>query len=143
MRTSRRAVVTLVVITVLGVAIGAAHALQSRTRLWQPATHEFQTECDGTCDSLGEIRLAHGGGVVPVYAQPRVDDDIAQWARCMDAVLGCMADTLSRRCVADSPCPAKCKERFATASIGITDSLELLAEFERLFLDSGAYCTPR
>lgn len=142
MRMSRRAVVTSVGVFVVAAAIAAAAVLGERDRLWVPARTEFRARCDTSCDSVGTAIIEPYGRVI-VYAQPRVDDDIAQWAGCLDDVLSCMADTLSAACVARSACPLACKTKYAAATDTLSDSLALLTELERGFLGDGAYCRPR
>ena len=142
MRISRRAVVTSSAVVVVAAGVVAGVALLARERIWQPATHEFRTKCDSSCDSLGAMHIKELGNVV-VYAQPRVDDDVTQWAGCLDDVLTCMANNPSRDCVARSRCPTVCKTRYAAATATIADSTELLSELERVFLSDSAYCAPR
>jgi hypothetical protein len=142
MRMSRRVVVTLMGVVVAAAGLAVAATLGARDRLWQPARHEFRIRCDSGCDSIGSA-IVEPHGTVVVYAQPRVDDDITQWAGCLDQVLRCMADTLSRACVERSSCPTSCKARYAAATRATTDSLALLTVFESIFVGDSAYCRPR
>lgn len=123
--------------------------------LWQPATVQFDPDCAEDCRVvLSERPTGHGGSgeaTMEMVTDPRLDDAIAQWGDCLDTVMACLAADETegdaaraahlRQCVANSACPAACRERYARRSAG--DLEAAAAAFEALFLEEDSWCAPR
>tara|TARA_R110002096_G_scaffold51665_8_gene135041 strand:+ start:1115 stop:1639 length:525 start_codon:yes stop_codon:yes gene_type:complete len=123
--------------------------------LWQAATTQFDPDCGDACRVvLDERPTGHGGSgdaSMVMLTDPRLDDAIAQWGDCLDSVISCLdpeapgqsgpSASQLRQCVANSSCPAACRDRFAERSAG--DLEAAAAAFETLFLVEDAWCAPR
>lgn len=122
--------------------LGLAVRYLARPRLWASPTQAFRLRCaEGGCDSVGRISLGNGVDAT-LFRQADVDDNITQWASCLETALSCFADSLSPRCVAAAACPRKCKQRYERDTAGIRDSLDYLALFEKHFVEPGGSCAP-
>jgi hypothetical protein len=79
--------------------------------VWAPTTVPFDPTCKD-CKDLGTTSLPHVGEVV-VLRDERVDDPVAQWGKCVNGILDCVEKTKDEsKCVADSTCPAPCKDDY-------------------------------
>lgn len=85
-----------------------------------------------------------------IRTDPALDDPIAQWGDCMDSVFACVgfdgpgdeADRANhlRQCVAQSSCPAACRDHFAAEASG--DLQSVVEAFQASFLEEASWCSP-
>ncbi|MFY0638458.1 hypothetical protein [Maricaulis maris] len=161
-RMRRGPALILVVLTGL-FALAAWWLLSSRdgppADLWADGSYVADPDCvagSSECPVFLESRpVGHGNtseGDLALTAvhYPGLDDPIAQWGRCMDSVLTCLAPASQgtpdekanalRACVAEAECPQACRDRFADRA---DDTLEgATAEFDAIFVAEEAWCAP-
>jgi len=123
--------------------------------VWAETTVPFDPACTENCEELGGvIDSAHGSPALEFSYNPNVDDAVAQYGDCMQSVFQCIADAeldpfadqsqkaaVTRGCVAQSICPAECKDRFASEASG--SPAAVMTAFESTFIANDAWCLPR
>lgn len=79
--------------------------------VWAPTTVPFDPTCKD-CTKIGTVSLPHVGEF-DVLRDPRVDDPLEQWGRCVNGILDCIEQTRDESgCVAKSSCPKACKNDY-------------------------------
>jgi hypothetical protein len=145
-------------VLLLLIAGGAAYLLYfakpAKLDVWARATVPYSAGCAGGCETLRAIGLAHGGGPEQATAataprlvyNPRINDPIAQWGDCLQSIMTCVRSqprgqkTGIDTCVAQSSCPAACKERYASGAGADFSTAE--ASLFGVFVDEDAVCRP-
>jgi len=117
---------------------------------WQPTTVPYDSKCEGEClkniQPIADIENAHLRGV-KIVMRPDINDAIAQLGDCLDTIMDCVdekADTnQTASCVAQSQCPAVCKEAYAKQFNASMPDKAQLEGLETIFLSDQALCAPR
>lgn len=111
---------------------------------WAPTSVPYDPTCARDCLEVGEYSAGHHvvGGLVLRY-NPAVDDPIAQWGDCLESMLVCLeGGSEARACMDEAACPTACKRLVEGHAGGATDKSDIVAAFERVFIDEGAPCRP-
>ena len=145
--TRRRLIVIVVLLALLGLLAWWLWG-RSPAPIWQPASQDYAPErcAEGDCELVLDIPLTDDQQMGLMY-DPTVDDAVAQWANCLEAVVSCVekadgAAAAYPRCVAESSCPAPCRAAFAKRSRGLTEQEQMIAALEAVFLAPDARCNP-
>jgi len=117
---------------------------------WQPTTVPYDSECVGEClkniEPIADIETAHLRGV-KITVRPDINDAIAQLGDCLDTIMDCVDEKddakLTASCVAQSQCPASCKDAYAKKFNLSMPAKAQLDGIESIFLSDGAICAPR
>ena len=145
---TRRTIMIIVIVVFALAGLLGWWLWPSAESVWQPATESYAPErCSkGECDPVLEIPFAADQSVTLTY-DPRIDDAVAQWADCLEAVVGCIekakgAPAAYPVCVAQSSCPVSCRKAFAKRASGAGRKEEMIAAMEAVFLAPDALCNP-
>jgi len=108
--------------------------------VWKPTTFEH----DPTCADCKEVNLDDlGDGMhVRLLINPRVDDELVQWASCMTGFIECTNEGGIDDCMASSPCPTECKARYVALVAGSNDVEDKFAALDTIFFNQGGLCRP-
>ncbi|MDQ6954647.1 MAG: hypothetical protein Q9M20_04310 [Mariprofundaceae bacterium] len=117
---------------------------------WQPTTVPYDSECVGECleniEEIADIENAHLRGV-KITVRPDINDAIAQLGDCLDTIMDCVDEkddaTQTTVCVAQSQCPATCKDAYAKQFNAGMTARQQLDGIETIFLVDAAVCAPR
>ena len=117
---------------------------------WQATTVPYGSECVGEClkniEPIAEIETAHLRGI-KITVRPDINDAIAQLGDCLDTIMDCVDEKgdakLTAPCVAQSQCPASCKEAYAKRFNSSMPAKVQLDGIETIFLTEHAVCAPR
>jgi hypothetical protein len=110
---------------------------------WTPTTVPYDPACTG-CQEVGRAAMGHHGEqVISLLVDPAVDDPVAQWGDCVEAVLTCLEGGGGMRaCAGSEACPAGCRQRFDDETAGVLDEVALKEAFEGVYITRGAPCRP-
>lgn len=123
--------------------------------VWEPTTTPYDAQCGEGCQEFASVEGdSHGYSSGRLLYNPAVDDPVAQWSDCVMSITMCFAetaeDTMSSRekddvlitCVADSQCPARCREAFRSKTRTIMPGT-VDTELENVFVGEQALCLPQ
>lgn len=79
--------------------------------VWAPTTVPFDPNC-ANCTEIGTTALPHMGEV-RILKPEGVNDELAQWGKCVNGMLDCIEKTQDESaCVQSSSCPGACKSDY-------------------------------
>ena len=119
--------------------------------VWAPTTVAYDPSCSRGCfpidandESIPVRVMDHSRYALAIVHDPRVDDPIAQWSRCISSSLFCLQtpDSDPKVCVGRAVCPERCKEIFRSKTAELNERAEVLNAFEEVFINVDAPCRP-
>jgi hypothetical protein len=144
----RRFITIAAILAVIVTALAVWWLFFSGEPVWQPTTQVYAPErcAEEKCEPVLDIPLVESKPLGLFY-DPGVDDAVAQWSDCLEEVVACVekgkgAAGAYPRCVKQSTCPPPCRKAFARRAAGITQTKQMIAALEAVFLAPDALCHP-